>query len=508
MAATPPSDSTTRSTISNTAARASCTCDAICGHIFRRHYNDLGNRAITVHRLNLSAPKTRALRDHFASTRLLEDQELNKIREGERSLALLKDVSQGREIRWRIPAAGFFQADATFDAKPNARPNRAILALRRKVEAAHGVDLIAIRKAAIRQRVAHLFVSPESADRKWHFAKEYERAVSAMVALSILEQARELDPNTLVADEPPLTADERQLLVVVRNALELRLVDLFASQRSDRGFALLVGMARLAALNESLATNHLTVVNALPDDATAVDLDQREEILDTLQDRAEQRRRSARHAFFLSAAEAGFDERLLTALESALTRHAELNRAVATGTPVRVKAGLLIPSRSALWQQLPAPRGDHATSELEHAIKRLRDRVHRQRNYDLLSDNCATALIDHLSHVLAEFGVSRSALAFIPSRAVEALQRAGLVRSTQTLPSLHTRLIHQRRTEAHSLRVWLEESNTLTSSIYRRWHARGDSNFLFFTDKNRATRPILGAANLAYGTIATPPPVW
>jgi hypothetical protein len=43
--------------------------------------------------------------------------------------------------------------------------------------------------------------------------------------------------------------------------------------------------------------------------------------------------------------------------------------------------------------------------------------------------------------------------------------------------------------------IALRESNTLTSSIYRR--AKDDSIFLFFTDGAAATRPLLGALNAA-----------
>jgi hypothetical protein len=45
--------------------------------------------------------------------------------------------------------------------------------------------------------------------------------------------------------------------------------------------------------------------------------------------------------------------------------------------------------------------------------------------------------------------------------------------------------------------VFLRESNTLTSTLYRR--APDDSAFLFFTDDAIPARPVLGALNLVAG---------
>lgn len=51
--------------------------------------------------------------------------------------------------------------------------------------------------------------------------------------------------------------------------------------------------------------------------------------------------------------------------------------------------------------------------------------------------------------------------------------------------------------EEHPVRVFLRESNTLTSTLYPR-NPR-DSAFLFFTDDVVVTRPLFGAVNLLVG---------
>jgi len=55
--------------------------------------------------------------------------------------------------------------------------------------------------------------------------------------------------------------------------------------------------------------------------------------------------------------------------------------------------------------------------------------------------------------------------------------------------------------EENSLRVFLRESNTITSTLY--WRNSRDSTFVFFTDDVVVTRPVFGAANLVAGVAAS-----
>src|SRR5438552_1345739 len=55
--------------------------------------------------------------------------------------------------------------------------------------------------------------------------------------------------------------------------------------------------------------------------------------------------------------------------------------------------------------------------------------------------------------------------------------------------------------EENSLRVFLREPNTITSTHY--WRNSRDSTFVFFTDDVVVTRPVFGAANLVAGVAAS-----
>ena len=67
-----------------------------------------------------------------------------------------------------------------------------------------------------------------------------------------------------------LTAAERQRLQAFSGSLATRLVALVDSHRPDWGFPLLIGMARLQALDESLASGRLVVLDAFPPGASTI----------------------------------------------------------------------------------------------------------------------------------------------------------------------------------------------------------------------------------------------
>ena len=88
-------------------------------------------------------------------------------------------------------------------------------------------------------------------------------------------------------------------------------------------------------------------------------------------------------------------------------------------------------------------------------------------------------------------------LNFIPAAADEAVRSAYTVSETIELPSYRLARLAQMYRRENPLRVYLRESNTVTSTLYQR--NPDDSAFLFFTDAALPVRPILGALNLVTG---------
>ena len=148
---------------------------------------------------------------------------------------------------------------------------------------------------------------------------------------------------------------------------------------------------------------------------------------------------------------------------------------------------------------------DDALRRARHDERRYARAVRRLHHYNLIDQNCATAIFETInaslgdSRALAEarlggYVPSRGSLAFIPfvsARAVEARYR---VVARQTIPSYRERRLAEMRREESRLRVALRESNPFTSKTYVRNPA--DSFFVFFTDDAPLLRPVLGAVNL------------
>ena len=88
-------------------------------------------------------------------------------------------------------------------------------------------------------------------------------------------------------------------------------------------------------------------------------------------------------------------------------------------------------------------------------------------------------------------------LNFIPAAAAVSVRESYAVSETIELPSYRLAALARMYRRENPVRVYLRESNTVTSTLYQR--NPDDSAFLFFTDDATVTRPILGAVNLVTG---------
>ncbi|HYC24023.1 MAG TPA: hypothetical protein VEI94_15030, partial [Candidatus Bathyarchaeia archaeon] len=237
-------------------------------------------------------------------------------------------------------------------------------------------------------------------------------------------------------------------------------------------------------------------------------------------------------------------EREYARVEMTGDRFCELERALATGGDVRIHDGAYLPSRPAarsalVLPRLSADRLTQARAAVSDARRAYERELVRLYGYDLLAHNCVTELFrtidaslappadganraldppaDNASRALdpspleapssaaadrsqARLGgyvAADGGLTFVPVLSQSAVRRAYQVEATGEIPSYRSeRLAELDRLES-PLVVALRESNTLTSTVYRR--SGDDSYFLFFTDGTPAVRPVLGAVNLAVG---------
>ena len=287
------------------------------------------------------------------------------------------------------------------------------------------------------------------------------------------------------------------------SSLEDSLAALIASERPDWGPAFLIGMARLVALRRSEAAGRWMAIDALGAGGVPPPWKPSErpdivagELADAREALAAFRQRLA------DAPPGAFPEAEMGALEVALGRLVEIRRAVAGDQPLR---GLRRAARGRTAHvELPRPIAEHA---LRRGLTRVEARedsyaseLVRLYGYNVVTRNCVTEILGELEVALEATGRAEEwtrSLAFIPAVSSVAVRDLYATTDTVEIPSYRKRELARMRARESGAKVFWRESNTLTSTVYRRYSR--DSVFLFFTDDVVAARPLMGAANTLVG---------
>jgi hypothetical protein len=499
--------------------------------IFHFRYAMLGNRPIHETRIAVSDDTFTLLRATFSERLLIQQAQYERLAVLQDDVALLdlwlRRTQSAGAGGVPVRAAGYFLPDgAPSSAVPAARSS-ALLALQARIAAAHGAGFIARRAAAMRAELSTWQPRAQrdrppalAADAYPGFAPlaamQYRDQLEGLTGLEVLAAAPALRPDAYRIDTAgaPLDARERRRLLRFAEQLSIDLTALAASARADFGYPLLVGMARLAAIEESLAHGQLVVLDAFAPDAPAAALPegaQRDAYLRAIATRLRPAAARARGELF---AQSLFREGDYTHLETALNRLLEVDGARRLGTPLRTQSGLLLPGRPARRDELIAPILPPAAVAAERriamaAVQAYRDRLLALYGYNLVSRNCVSEIFAVIDAGLSRQGgggadesrrrlggvvQTGASLNFIP-----AMSAAAVARNYATVATRSHRSYRQLRLEALAAgepawRVYVRESNTLTSTVYH--PADEDSAFLFFTDESPALRPLLGTVNL------------
>lgn len=490
---------------------------------FLESYALESNRTVHTSRLDVSEGTWDLLLAAFGRLHRAQSAQLDlaaAAREDRELLELLLRARGGGagEAGLRLKGAGFFRSGA------QGSPSAALLALRERVARRHGPDHLSLRVRELQRELARLepdsgtgpppeFSRAVAPGAVYSFARRYRDGMTALAALEVLREARPLRPGvTRVLSGTALRLEprERRQLDTLAAGLEVELVRLVASERPDWGFALLVGMARLAALDESRRSGRLVVLDAFsdaPGRVATLRLGTRSSVQRQLLGQAREDLAAARARLSESAAPG---ERVLSQLEEAANRYVELESAIREVRALRIQAGRLVPVRSARRLDLVQPAGDVAG--LANALTRARAReralahsLDRLYGYNLVTRNCVSEIFRTVDDAL---GQSREAsrrrlgghiaplgsLHFVPWISQAAVRKHYRVSGAGLVPSLREARLAQMYERENPVLVYLRESNTLTSRAYRR--GADDSFFLLFTDGALVPRPIFGAVNL------------
>ncbi len=523
---------------------------------FERLYTHRRNRTIRAARLDVGRETRDLLRAGFEG--YFAEQEaaaarVSTAREDATWLERLAEIAVAREhaAAHTEPGApgialdglGFFFEDGAAPLRPGPETEtRSIREVARRVVTRAGASVLDAHARDLHAQIAGLDSAPDP--RPGRAAEVHARSLARrhgdrlemLAALDVLRIAPSLRKDAARdADAPELALsdEDRPALETERERWIERATNAAIRAEAGEGFAVLVALARLCAIDRSLASGRLVVLDAF---AAQHDLLSREDL--AADDAHTESLRSEAYAAFVAArkavrassatrARSTSAEELASGpwarLEGAINRWLELEETLAGRRSLRVNSGPLLPSRRAVRSDFALPAA--SPERLRAAAERLRfdsdanaRRFRADYDYDLLTRNCVTeifriidaSLIGRTSRVLTDDERARAAqqaktrlggfvdagsgFHFVPHRAFAAVLAHWKVGSTRELPALRRqRLADLERAGASTA----GERSVLTSSIYQA--NDDDSLFLFFTDDAFAARPLYGLANLLVG---------
>jgi hypothetical protein len=330
------------------------------------------------------------------------------------------------------------------------------------------------------------------------------------------DMAVEPDDRSTPLDRSAARARWRQ----ARDEQRERFVQLLASDREDRGLALLLARARLEALDRSLTTGRLHVLDPQAEgedeDGKAATLAESLPAawMPLVEARVRERVRVERRAFERGS---GPLEARIAGLERAVNEARHVARRSRHRPPKPASPSASYATHYVAAERvLPWPDGlalgqlARARALSERRAARLRAELAPALEYRLFTRNCVTEMLGAMallgdtparptrdpalaSHEAAAADVLRGR--FIPvvaGRYVTERLSSGAPRRLESARETLLRDLETRRPRAR----W-REAMTLTARTYRP-HA-ADSSFLFFTDGPIWLRPLAGLTNLAYG---------
>ena len=480
---------------------------------FRHQYAALENRTIEVSRISVSEETFRLVRERFRHRYFVQRRQLEVLDTLRTERQILEQMLQGR---LELDGAGFFLDEAS-------APDPALLALRQRVLDTYGVNFLTERVEALRRRLSTLdppevpehpaeISVDETPAAAYGFSRRYRDTLTALTALHVLATARPLRPEvtiTAAAKELSLSADDARRLRTLSDTLATSLVRLLDSPRPDWGFPLLLGMARLAALERTRESQQWVFLDVFPRAAEVIErarVARRPELIGAVLGDAQFALEAARGR--LAARLRGdetFGEGEFGDLEAAGNLVAEIRRAVDEGRDLRVPHHLLWPARPGVRQTVLAPSSTALAAGLVAAREREEAYAHaleRLYPYHIVTRNCVSEILGELDVALLGGRVAvDGSLSFVPALSTRVVNERYGVSAVFRIPSHRRAGLARLYEDQNPVQVFLRESNTITSTLY--WRNSRDSVFVFFTDDVLVMRPVFGAANLVAGVAAS-----
>ncbi|WNB74505.1 hypothetical protein [Methylomonas koyamae] len=497
---------------------------------FRFAYTDQQNRSLRGQRIEVAAEVYQALQEVCKRRLAQQNRELNQLRDLQEDFELSLSLNAAEPAPpLQLRALGYFLDNYRLTPLPtlaNDRGDSPELAELRDMAAQHyGPEFLAQKRQALWQELQTLSPSDPNGSAlrpgQLTFAQHYKNRLLNLAALDVLLAA--LPPRSdawLTATDAlfRLSAAQRNALRQYRDATRADLIRLLHSQRPDWGYPLLVGMARLHALQQSLTSGHLTVL-----DRRSADADPYAPAVD-LPAALKYSRQLLNAANAQLAALEPLDERGYAVIEHSANALFALLRAETEPDAAALPRFSNTPDKAAVGDgpRVPLPAAISAAYRAG-AAKRLADyrqQLFERYAYHLWQRNCVTEIFQLLNATVAALPAAATSAdpiqsaehalgayldsAFpnpIPFAAFDRVGQAYRSIASYRLPAYRERQIRARYRTQPDWWVDLQESNSLSSSLYR-WHDQ-DAAFVFFTQDAVWPRPLQGGFNLAAAALET-----
>lgn len=492
-------------------------------------YRALGNRTIHAQRVEVDDETYARLVDAFEAGHRVATRQFENLDALREEIAFLRSLQVRSHSSLpaggvAVPGAGYFHSEESLSSASATPSNAATSRLADRLAATCGTGCVERRMEALRAEISALNPAALAAatrvpaqgrfDPLWTGAlARYRERLAEWLALDALHGRRIVPEEVLRSSSEAafsLDAGATEQLRGYAAAVTEAMVRLFDSPRPDRGYPLLVGLARLQALETSIASGRLVVLDVYREDAEVIPDRVVRQYRSELSALSRERRDdfvAARAAFFAKAN----DEARWAQLETAANLLLETAGA-AEGGRLRVHHDQPVPMREARGIDWPLPRvgGDLLTARLaalEDDERRYAAALRELRGYDVARRNCVTEIFRTIDAGLGPDSAVRlgghvvtdGTLNFIPFVSASAVGREYGATSEER-PSYRRLALARMREEGRPAVVAARESNVWTSRLYHR--NAGDTFFLFFSEESPHLRPAFGLANLAAGSAA------
>lgn len=498
---------------------------------FRHIYNDLENRPIHIANYPCRESVEQAINNHFTRLLLFQERNFENLDSLTRLERLLRGAADRGSIGLEIKGLDYF-------CEQGCKRSPEMAHLRALVETELGGLFISKQIQRLNQRISALLdrlaEQDDMAPASIHMPSEtrlitrvvtvadlLEEALGLLNALEILQQERGLINELLMEDEIPLEPAFIEILRGFSEKLKRSILALLKSPRKDKATDLLIQMARFVAVEKSITSGRLVILDPFPPDAPKVaheiwlhDVEDIERLHALLRARLH----AAKELLIERSRQRGGMNILdYNKLENLMARTIELDRALKGHGDIRLLDGDVLPERARLCL-LPVDRQGlqepcaAALSSLKTILADYSSTLSTIYGYNLIEKNCVTELVRQMDLALQnETDTQDSGL----RAAISPPEKAGFIpfvffrywldhlpdTEVTHLPAYRIRRLEQLYTSQpqRRLSLYLKECNTVTATIYR--HHPIDTSFLLFTDDIVLLRPVYGGINLAYSTL-------